>query len=313
MSLSTPTTRAIAEAEVAINTASPNVVASLPPTDVDVDVDDDANANTNSETDTRSNNHPRATDPSTSTSAQAIKFEPKTAPAPTNPSTDQAEASIPTETVINGPNLNHTVIVRRKAAKRSEKWYKDIAAPLPPSPQAEDIPARKKPRIKEEPRLPLRRSSRRVNTSSSTGTPAAPAPNASTVAGSTLRRSPRRTQLPRTETSEEQLDDNDEDEDANPDDTNAAADDLPDPFWKDRLSELADYHKMHGHCNVPVKYSENTKLGTWVKTQRTQFRWHLEGKSSQMTTLRIQELEELGFEWNCRGAAWGGSLSELAD
>jgi hypothetical protein len=31
-----------------------------------------------------------------------------------------------------------------------------------------------------------------------------------------------------------------------------------------RLSELADYRKIHGHCNVPAKYSENTKLGNWV-------------------------------------------------
>jgi hypothetical protein len=28
--------------------------------------------------------------------------------------------------------------------------------------------------------------------------------------------------------------------------------------WEDRLSELADYRKIHGHCNVPWGYSENT-------------------------------------------------------
>jgi hypothetical protein len=31
--------------------------------------------------------------------------------------------------------------------------------------------------------------------------------------------------------------------------------------WEDRLSELADYRKIHGHCNVPG-YSENTKLAS---------------------------------------------------
>jgi hypothetical protein len=60
--------------------------------------------------------------------------------------TDQAETSIPTETVmmaINGPNLNRTFTVRRKAAKRSEPWYpQNLAAPL-------SIPARKKPRLEE--------------------------------------------------------------------------------------------------------------------------------------------------------------------
>jgi hypothetical protein len=82
-----------------------------------------------------------------------------------NPS-DQAEAFIPTESVTainDDTNLNPTVTVRRKAAKRSERWYQttsapfpqNIAAALPLSPQAkaEAIPARKKPRL-EEPLLP---------------------------------------------------------------------------------------------------------------------------------------------------------------
>jgi hypothetical protein len=67
--------------------------------------------------------------------------------------------------------------------------------------------------------------------------------------------------------------------------------------WDDLLSELADYRKIHGHCNVPQRYSENTKLAKWVKHQRTHCRFHLEGKASPMTLSRIQELESLGFEW----------------
>jgi hypothetical protein len=63
--------------------------------------------------------------------------------------TDPAEASIPTETVRESPNLNRTFTVRRKAAKRSERWYQITATPLPPSPQGGDIPARKKPRLDE--------------------------------------------------------------------------------------------------------------------------------------------------------------------
>jgi uncharacterized protein (DUF2237 family) len=72
--------------------------------------------------------------------------------------TEEAETFVPTETVLsNGRNLNPTVAVRRKAAKRSEPWYlappppQNLAAPLPPSPQAEDIPARKKQRLEDEP------------------------------------------------------------------------------------------------------------------------------------------------------------------
>ena len=37
---------------------------------------------------------------------------------------------------------------------------------------------------------------------------------------------------------------------------------------EDRLNELANYRKIHGHCNVPQRYSGNTKLDNWVGTQR---------------------------------------------
>jgi hypothetical protein len=83
--------------------------------------------------------------------------------------------------------------------------------------------------------------------------------------------------------------------------------------WEDRLSELTDYRKIHGHCNVPQNCSENTKLGKWVGTQRNNYRLHREGKKSQMTTIRIQELESLGFEWRVSVTAWEDRLSELAD
>jgi hypothetical protein len=83
--------------------------------------------------------------------------------------------------------------------------------------------------------------------------------------------------------------------------------------WRDRLSEIADYRKIHGHCNIPTNYSENTKLANWVTTQRHQYRLHLKGKRSSMTTFRIQELESLGFEWEVWVTAWEDRLSQLAD
>jgi hypothetical protein len=68
--------------------------------------------------------------------------------------------------------------------------------------------------------------------------------------------------------------------------------------WKDRLSELADYRKSHGHCNVPQHCSENSKLAQWVATQRSLYRLQEEGKKrSRRTLCRRQALENLGFEW----------------
>jgi hypothetical protein len=83
--------------------------------------------------------------------------------------------------------------------------------------------------------------------------------------------------------------------------------------WEDRLRELADYCKEHGHCNVPTSYSENVKLAKWVGKQRSNYKLQLEGKKSPMTTFRIQELESLGFEWDCHGITWEHYMIELAN
>jgi hypothetical protein len=82
--------------------------------------------------------------------------------------------------------------------------------------------------------------------------------------------------------------------------------------WEDFLSELAGYCKIHGHCNVPRKYSGNIQLGYWVSTQRSNYKLYRDGKTSPITSLRIQELESMGFDWGVCATPWGDRLSELA-
>jgi hypothetical protein len=66
--------------------------------------------------------------------------------------TEDGEASTPIETLSNGSNLIRTVKVRRKNAKRTLPWgltaEELLLLPSQP-PQADDIPARKKPRLEE--------------------------------------------------------------------------------------------------------------------------------------------------------------------
>ena len=38
--------------------------------------------------------------------------------------------------------------------------------------------------------------------------------------------------------------------------------------WERRFSELVDFKRAHGHCEVPQNYSENCSLGTWVNKVR---------------------------------------------
>jgi hypothetical protein len=65
--------------------------------------------------------------------------------------------------------------------------------------------------------------------------------------------------------------------------------------WNERMEELRDYKKQHGHTNVPRSH---TKLGRWVDTQRTSYRLLQMGKSSPLTQERIDMLNAIGFEWN---------------
>jgi hypothetical protein len=83
--------------------------------------------------------------------------------------------------------------------------------------------------------------------------------------------------------------------------------------WEDRLSELAEYRRIHGHCNVPLNCSENAKLATWVANQRKEYRSRVKGKTSHITPARIQELECLGFKWRVYVTTWEDRLRELAD
>jgi hypothetical protein len=70
--------------------------------------------------------------------------------------------------------------------------------------------------------------------------------------------------------------------------------------WAERLNELAEFRKINLHCNVPSNYSENSQLATWVKCQRRQYKFHVEGKASNVTPSRISSLENMGFEWELR-------------
>ena len=71
--------------------------------------------------------------------------------------------------------------------------------------------------------------------------------------------------------------------------------------WEERLKELLEYRDAKGDCNVPSRYNENRQLAVWVKRQRRQYKFFIEGKPSSMTHERIAVLEGLGFNWDLRG------------
>lgn len=70
--------------------------------------------------------------------------------------------------------------------------------------------------------------------------------------------------------------------------------------WEERLVELKEFRAVHGHCNVPCTYRIKPPLAAWVKCQRRQYKLYRNGKPSNITAPRIQQLENLGFEWEPR-------------
>lgn len=70
--------------------------------------------------------------------------------------------------------------------------------------------------------------------------------------------------------------------------------------WMERYEEICRYSERHNHCCVPSHYKENPQLGSWVKCQRRQYKLFWDGKSSSMTTQRMNKLDKIGFVWEVR-------------
>ena len=62
--------------------------------------------------------------------------------------------------------------------------------------------------------------------------------------------------------------------------------------WEDRLAEVAAFKAQHGHCDIPLKYPENPRLGRFVNNMRTH------RNSGKLAADRIAKLDALGFVWS---------------
>jgi Helicase associated domain len=59
--------------------------------------------------------------------------------------------------------------------------------------------------------------------------------------------------------------------------------------WYQRLRELWEYKKEHGHCLVPQRYPRQQKMATWVNKVRM--------ARQSLTPTQLQALEAVGFVW----------------
>ncbi len=75
--------------------------------------------------------------------------------------------------------------------------------------------------------------------------------------------------------------------------------------WDERYGQLKAYIEKHGNCNVPLRWQDNPKLGSWCNDQRKLF------KENKLLADRTTRLEQLGFVWDPLAASWEGMFSAL--
>lgn len=86
--------------------------------------------------------------------------------------------------------------------------------------------------------------------------------------------------------------------------------------WEIMFDRLVKYKEVNGDCLVRNRYNEDAKLGSWVSTQRRQYKAVGTGKMNA-TTLpqhRIDRLESIGFVWvtpDPRRVAWEVRYKQL--
>src|SRR6476660_5150584 len=62
-------------------------------------------------------------------------------------------------------------------------------------------------------------------------------------------------------------------------------------LWERRLQELLNFHRQHGHYNVPRAWAGNPQLANWVSNQRRLIRLGLIDRD------RLERLRSLEIAW----------------
>ena len=83
--------------------------------------------------------------------------------------------------------------------------------------------------------------------------------------------------------------------------------DLHEKSWDERYEDLKEFKKEHGHCNVPLRDSNDSSLGTWVSNQRRL------KKNRELSNERITLLNQIDFCWDTVDALWEMRFSEIKE
>jgi superfamily II DNA or RNA helicase len=78
-------------------------------------------------------------------------------------------------------------------------------------------------------------------------------------------------------------------------------------IWDEMYSDLVEFFKLNGHCNVPELWSAQPELPRWIAVQRRA------KKQNQLTTEHASRMEEIGFAWTSHDGGWDAMFAKLAE
>ena len=73
------------------------------------------------------------------------------------------------------------------------------------------------------------------------------------------------------------------------------------------FSDLVEFFKLHGHCNVPADWNAQPELAQWILLQRRA------KKQNQLTAEQVSRMEEIGFAWTVYEGDWDAMFAKLAN
>lgn len=85
--------------------------------------------------------------------------------------------------------------------------------------------------------------------------------------------------------------------------------------WKQMYAQLVDFRDCFGHCDVPSKWQENSKLSKWVSSQRFKYKARQQGRmvGESIKDEQIEQLNSLGFCWDPKGQTWWAMYKALQE
>lgn len=79
-----------------------------------------------------------------------------------------------------------------------------------------------------------------------------------------------------------------------------------DQNWRQRYDQLVAYHQRFGNADVPLNWSENKSLATWVINQRRKHR------NDSLKAYQVELLNAIDFTWD-RQKSWNERFAELEE